>query len=289
MASFDLIGSNAVMKRLALTGLAWLLAGTAVAAEEQAPDRWYDVEVILFTVKDDAAVEDERWPDDPGTPDLEQAITLAPEAPAALTGASPVVPYRLLPEDQRRLDGVENRLAHSGRFVPFLHLAWRQPAFPRATPGAEVRLQWEEASASGESGEAGAEGAENLAAPPGSGLFGGEPFHASPLPPQPARLDGTLRVSVNRYLHLSVDLLYDEGGEQEAGGKGIFSIFSTAEREPHRFRMTQSRRLHSGELHYFDHPRFGMIALLTPFEYPVVETEEEGKEAPSEAGDQGPQ
>ena len=41
-------------------------------------------------------------------------------------------------------------------------------------------------------------------------------------------------------------------------------------------------RLRSGELHYFDHPRLGMLALVTPFTYPVVE------EA-SEAVDEGRQ
>ena len=29
--------------------------------------------------------------------------------------------------------------------------------------------------------------------------------------------------------------------------------------------------MRSGELHYFDHPRFGIIALVTPYEIPVVE------------------
>lgn len=273
------------MKRVALAGLAWFLAGAALAAQEEAKDRWYDVEVILFTVKDEATAEDERWPDDPGMPAVEEAITLAPVVPAAVTDASPVVPYRLLPEDQRRLDGVAHRLARSGRFDPFLHLAWRQPAFPREAPGAAVRLQWQESTVGDETAVA---GEEHLAAPPGSGLFAGELFRASPLPPSPARLDGTLRVSVNRYLHLSVDLLYDEGGGQETVGRNLFSIFGSAGHRVHRFRMTQRRRLRSGELHYFDHPRFGMIALLTPYEYPA--TEEEGEEAtPSETTGQGSQ
>ena len=30
--------------------------------------------------------------------------------------------------------------------------------------------------------------------------------------------------------------------------------------------MTQSRRIHSGELHYLDHPLFGVLFEVTPYD-----------------------
>lgn len=38
--------------------------------------------------------------------------------------------------------------------------------------------------------------------------------------------------------------------------------------------MQQSRRMRSGELHYLDHPRLGVLALITPVEAPVMEPDE---------------
>jgi hypothetical protein len=34
------------------------------------------------------------------------------------------------------------------------------------------------------------------------------------------------------------------------------------------FRLAEKRRITSSELHYFDHPRFGMLAMVTPYEPP---------------------
>ncbi|MGB5299133.1 MAG: CsiV family protein, partial [Thiogranum sp.] len=39
-------------------------------------------------------------------------------------------------------------------------------------------------------------------------------------------------------------------------------------------RLRQQRRMRSKELHYFDHPRFGVIALITPYQ-PEPEPEPE--------------
>lgn len=45
--------------------------------------------------------------------------------------------------------------------------------------------------------------------------------------------------------------------------------------------MQQSRRMRSGELHYIDHPRLGVLAIITPVEAPVMELED----APEQSGE----
>jgi len=58
-------------------------------------------------------------------------------------------------------------------------------------------------------------------------------------------IDGTLRVYLSRYLHVDADLLYQRADVET------------------QFRMQSSRRMRSGELHYLDHPLFGVLILVT--------------------------
>jgi len=38
-------------------------------------------------------------------------------------------------------------------------------------------------------------------------------------------------------------------------------------------RLKQQRRMRSKEIHYFDHPRFGVVALITPYKSPQATPE----------------
>ena len=68
--------------------------------------------------------------------------------------------------------------------------------------------------------------------------------------PAGSGLQGQIALSRGRYLHLTLDLVYDAPG---------------ADGEPtQRFVLRQSRRMRSNERHYMDSPRFGVIAIVTP-------------------------
>ncbi|WP_432695383.1 CsiV family protein [Marinobacterium sp. YM272] len=58
------------------------------------------------------------------------------------------------------------------------------------------------------------------------------------------RVDGTIRVDRSRYLHFKPDLLLTRGGTQ--------------------YQLKQSRRMRSKELHYLDHPLFGILVYARP-------------------------
>lgn len=60
-----------------------------------------------------------------------------------------------------------------------------------------------------------------------------------------SRIDGRARLTVNRYLNLRLEL-------------------DAAIPEKGEFRLAQSRRMKSGELHYFDHPEFGVLVEIIP-------------------------
>lgn len=73
-------------------------------------------------------------------------------------------------------------------------------------------------------------------------------------------LDGTLRFYMSRYLHLDINMIY-----QEAAGGGILG--AAADRgEKVSFRITEQRRIKSQETHYFDHPKFGLLVRVKPLQ-----------------------
>jgi Peptidoglycan-binding protein, CsiV len=86
-------------------------------------------------------------------------------------------------------------------------------------------------------------------------------------------IEGSVTLVRERYLHLDVDLLLLTASRaaptQYADGHGSTPAF----------RLHEKRRVRSRELHYFDHPRFGMIAMVTPYDAPEEEPEPEPVDA----------
>ncbi len=73
---------------------------------------------------------------------------------------------------------------------------------------------------------------------------------------------GNVRVYLSRFLHVSLDLSYQDGTgvtAPEPAGNELREIAL-----PPRYRLTTERQTRSGELHYFDHPAFGVLVRVTP-------------------------
>lgn len=69
----------------------------------------------------------------------------------------------------------------------------------------------------------------------------------------PPELDGSLTLYLGRYLHLLVDLQLDAGAVEPDG--------------PHvYYRLQENRILKNGDLRYYDHPKFGVLAMVTRVE-----------------------
>lgn len=161
----------------------------------------------------------------------------APAEPAQPAGAGPdqraialddaarlrAAGIELLAESDSPLDEVWNRLRNSKRFKPLARLAWVQRD-PPAENGPSLRLRHGQAL--------------RRSAAPGQG-----PAEAQAIYP----LDGTVRLALDRYLHLDVDLQYAQYQDGDVAG----------------YRLRESRRLRSGELHHLDSPRFGVIGKIT--------------------------
>jgi len=144
-----------------------------------------------------------------------------------------------------RLDGVSNALRQSRGYAVLFHRAWRQVAT----------------------------GGESAAA---------YPVHTMVTGNSPG-VEGSVRLVLERYLHLDADL------QLVAGRAAGASAYSDAPGSVPVYELREQRRIRSGELHYFDHPHFGMIALVTPYAAPeeveaAPEPEPEAPQVPA-AGD----
>jgi hypothetical protein len=89
-------------------------------------------------------------------------------------------------------------------------------------------------------------------------------------------IDGSVTLIRERYLHLDVDLLLTQASTAEP------ARYSDGPDSRPAFRLREKRRMRSREVHYFDHPRFGMIATVTPYDAPEDEPEPEPEEATAE-------
>ena len=70
--------------------------------------------------------------------------------------------------------------------------------------------------------------------------------------------NGTVKLYLSRFLHLVVDLQMDADAERMTG--------TLAPAAPLRYHIQEDRIFRSGELRYFDHPKFGVLAKVSRVE-----------------------
>jgi hypothetical protein len=76
---------------------------------------------------------------------------------------------------------------------------------------------------------------------------------------------GSIRLHLSRFLHVTVDLRYQNGSYAPQPSADAFGSRELTELSfAPRFTMTAERQARSGELHYFDHPAFGLLVKVTP-------------------------
>ena len=244
-----------------------MLAAAPVAAQETlAPAepelRRYTVEVIIFEYAEQVSTGTELFePDPPPQDELagpppefvfedmpSQAAQAEPEGEPGDTLAEEAFQgpeFILHLEDEFTLTDVMSRLERLDVYEPIMHFAWTQVTVP------------EEETA---------------------------PIELPALGEPPERLSGSFTLYLSRYLHLVVDLTLDQlqaNGEPVAIDEPDF-VYSDRRagggygtvREPEvRFRIQEDRIFKNGDLRYFDHPKFGVLAKITRVEEPEEEPE----------------
>ena len=86
----------------------------------------------------------------------------------------------------------------------------------------------------------------------------GTPVRVESLADAASGLSGTVTLQRGRFLHLALDLAYTT-----ASPPAILAAAGAAP-GPKTFHLHQDRRMRPFERHYFDHPAFGVVAIITP-------------------------
>jgi hypothetical protein len=100
----------------------------------------------------------------------------------------------------------------------------------------------------------------------------------------PLRLDGNLTLYLSRYLHLVVDLTI-ESEQAQSGARDNDGVRYYGDRRSSRnygygygqetttikYNISEDRIFRNGELRYYDHPRFGVLARITRYEEAEIE------------------
>lgn len=235
--------------------------------QEEEEIRRYTVELIVFSYAQDVSVGTEIFPpdepvvDDVLSPDSEGAIE------SDLISDEPAIPEEtaledddldqqdrrpvFLQEEEFTLSDIAERFERLDVYETIMHVGWTQATYPEEETEA-IEL-WE---------------------------FGDVP----------EGLDGSFTLYLSRYLHLVVDLNLDAPGqfaepvifdEPEIAFGDSRRQFGTDPEDvvmPVRYRILDDRIFKNGDVRYFDHPKFGVVAKVTRFE------EEEFKEPPLVSG-----
>jgi hypothetical protein len=193
--------------------------------------------------------------------------------------ASPALPaWRWLAPNQLRLKPEEQKLAASAGYHPLLHVGWIQP-LDSSGHGTTVHIyDGMQPQGSSAAGSAPPVSPRATVAPPfdapSAPAAGGTPADAAGTPP-PHTLDGTFTLWQGRFLHADVDLGYRRTyvppppaatAPPAAGAAQAAAPPAGPEPVTLYVRMTESRRLRSDELHYLDHPLFGVLMTVSPYE-----------------------
>ncbi len=299
---------NRAVRHLTALLPALLIALPAPASGDS--QRWYDVEIIVFSHEGDPGPE--TWPLEPERPATRHALPILPR-PAADEGDGDGVaegdgtdglssldhiPFQALPADAFRLPRTSRRIFDSDDYRLLAHKAWRQPGLDRerALPiHFQGGLYWRETGPDGEPvlriepNLPRGEWTEELTYLPteadndGEAGDEGEPPELRPYategPPAPV-IDGTIRIIQTRYLHAEVDLFYrdpspDERMQAYYRPDLVLHDPSRADAVPDRFRIVDSRRMRSGEIHYIDHPLVGIIVFVNRYEFADMDGEDD--------------
>jgi len=79
-------------------------------------------------------------------------------------------------------------------------------------------------------------------------------------------VEGTLAITLARYLHVQARLWHTGSTDDRLRSVDALGVMSA---EPDRyFELDEQRRLRTGELHYLDHPRFGVLIRIDPIRLP---------------------
>jgi len=194
----------------------------------------YEVEVLIFKYADPQNIQGEIWPKNPPLPPISRAISLQPSEATTSYHYLPTSSFKLTPEE-RRLRAIPN-------YQVLLHTAWIQ------NKGEAPLIHLFGGGIYDETGHF---------------IGNGNLYEPSPLQQSTNssqwEVDGTLQVSAEQYYKVNANVMLTIPAPPSRNAwfrREETPIFS-------RFVLQQIQRMKPQELHYFDHPMFGMLVMIS--------------------------
>ncbi|MCH8262038.1 MAG: hypothetical protein IIA77_03155 [Proteobacteria bacterium] len=203
-----------------------LLVGFILVFSSHVFAKWYQVEMVVF---------EHLIPDSSGelwntgnVPDYSNAIEL-------VTDPDGYKAFKMLPSSRHKLGGVSKVLKLSSEYRPVYHIAWQQPELTKSR-AKKVHIKNPE-----------------------------------------AKINGTVNLRGGHLLHLDLDISYFVDLYTESVTSFTNNNMSEEGASPDKVReeiimtgtyaqMKETRRIKLNELHYFDHPLFGVLMRVTRLE-----------------------
>ena len=242
------------MKAL-FTSLLLILATNSFADEM----RYYDVEIVIIENLDINARNAEIWPLEVNLKPAERTITLGESVKKDWLpqDVDMKLSYRKLRSSSYQLNEYIEKISESEKQRVIYHTAWRQPGLSNEL-SLPIYFKREVAAAPTIDEQQQTEG--TLA-----------PNNVESLP---SVLEGILRVTLARYLHLEAELTFRTKLPEITRSDNPFSVLDN-EKERSQLQKQgvihfkqERRRIRSTELHYLDHPALSILVLMTPYENP---------------------
>lgn len=224
------------------------------------PEKIYLVEVVIFENLNSKALH-ETWPLNPGSPNIYKAKTLHTLALEQQNKEGNTQGFIELEPNAFQLNDAEKRIQQQGNYRIIAHKAWRQPIQSKEK-AENIRFYGGRFYRTHLSNEALSDDPQNATS------------QSSDLPSY--EIDGVLKLSKSRYLHLKADLSFTKpmrvltsiSGPNQAVSLAQVNNTQHWENEPNArlqpFRLNQSVRIRMNEVHYVDHPMFGMLITVLP-------------------------
>ena len=232
------------------------------------PPRWYQYELIIFKYTSNTYTESESWPDKPGLPDYQNSHAL-------LTGKADDNPastkdFVLLKQNQLILKKEARAITLSSRRKLLLHTGWIQTMHPKDQTlpvsfkiGKEYTILVPEPTTLPLSPDRNQLPVPTDTTTDTTGADQDDPGSAM-IPLNVSELEGTISISIGRYLHVWSDFLFRRPDDNPTTINDTPGTVRLKE-----FRYKDHRRMRSRELHYIDSPSFGILIYALPYKQVV--------------------
>ena len=235
------------------------LLAAPLAQADDAP--WYEFEIVIFEYINQDNMATEVWPADPGVPVLTNAVPIDDSVKNSVTPVDRThrVPFMTISSKDMQLTKIAEKISRSKTRHVLLHTGWLQPVYEKEKAVPVYIKGGEQFPAP--VNPATADASYNLN-PANPGIPATLPAITAPAAPvMLPQLEGTLTISVGRYLHVWTDLLFRRQEEAPA-----FNSDGSIQSQLKSYRFIDHRRMRSKEIHYIDNPAFGIIILATPYD-----------------------